>query len=158
MVENATVAWQQAFYALAATFKPGDRILTAACEYAANYVAYLQAAERYGCTVEVIPSLPNGETSPAALEGTSSTRHNVRSESVCVQKDFSTSGCPVCCVSACRPACFRAEMIDESVKLISISHAPTNGGLVNPAAAIGTSLPLRSQFSKVSHTLLSLYN
>lgn len=69
MVENATVAWQQAFYALAATFKPGDRILTAACEYAANYVAYLQAAERTGCTVEVIPSLPNGRTSPNALEG-----------------------------------------------------------------------------------------
>lgn len=70
LVENATVAWQQAFYAVAATFKPGDRILTAACEYAANYIAYLQACERTGCTVEVIPSLPNGCTSPIALEGT----------------------------------------------------------------------------------------
>jgi cysteine desulfurase/selenocysteine lyase len=95
LVENATVAWQMAFYAL--TWAPGDRILTGRSEYAANYVAYLQTAKRYGVSVEVVPNDACGAVDPEAL----------------------------------------ARMIDDRVRLISMTWIPTNGGLVNPAAAIG---------------------
>lgn len=95
IVENATVGWDMAFYAI--PFQPGDRILTAEAEYGANFVAFLQTAKRTGAVVEVIPSRETGETSPEAL----------------------------------------AEMMDDRVKLVAVSHVPTNGGLVNPAAEIG---------------------
>ena len=86
-----------AFYALAANFRPGDRILTTRAEYAANYVAYLQTAQRRGIVIEVIPDDAHGVLDPAAL----------------------------------------AAMLDERVRLIAITWIPTNGGLVNPAGAVG---------------------
>jgi cysteine desulfurase/selenocysteine lyase len=95
LTENATVAWQMAFYAL--RFREGDRILTVEAEYAANYVAYLQIAKRTGATIEVVPSDDSGEIDVGALE----------------------------------------RMLDERVKLIAMTWIPTNGGLVNPAAAVG---------------------
>ena len=55
LMENATVAWQMAFYGSRPTSRPGDRILTARAEYAANYVAFLQVARRMGVVIEVIP-------------------------------------------------------------------------------------------------------
>jgi selenocysteine lyase/cysteine desulfurase len=66
LTENATVAWQMAFYSLA--FQPGDRILTARAEYAANYVAFLQVARRTGAVIEVVPDDANGVLDPGALE------------------------------------------------------------------------------------------
>jgi cysteine desulfurase/selenocysteine lyase len=66
LMENATVAWQMAFYSL--VFQAGDRILTARAEYAANYVAFLQVARRTGAVIEVIPDDADGVLDPAALE------------------------------------------------------------------------------------------
>ena len=93
--DNATRAWDMAFYSL--DFKPGDRILTAISEYASNYIAYLQVAQKTGVKIEPIPNDESGTLSVDALR----------------------------------------DMMDERVKLISITHVPTNGGLVNPAKEVG---------------------
>lgn len=65
LAENATVAWQWAFYAL--RFQPGERILTTTAEYAANYLAYLQVAKRTGAVIDLIPDAGDGRLDPQAL-------------------------------------------------------------------------------------------
>ncbi len=95
IVENATVGWMMAFYAI--PFAAGDRILTVEAEYASNYLAFLQIAREKGVSVETIPSDDSGDS----------------------------------CLESLRA------MIDERVRLISVTHIPTNGGLVNPIEEIG---------------------
>ena len=98
VVENATRAWDMAFYGL--TFAAGDRILTARAEYASNVIAFLQVAARTGAVVEVIDDDDSGQVSVSDL------RRRLRDGTA-------------------------------PVKLVAITHVPTQGGLVNPAEEIG---------------------
>ena len=98
VVENATRAWDMAFYGM--TFAAGDRILTARAEYASNVIAFLQVAARTGAVVEVVDDDDSGQVSVSDL-----------------RRRLSGGTAPV--------------------KLVAITHVPTQGGLVNPAEEIG---------------------
>jgi cysteine desulfurase/selenocysteine lyase len=94
-MENATVAWDMAFYSF--QFQPGDRILTCSAEYASNYLALLQVAKNKGVIIDIINNDNHGQLDVTDLRN----------------------------------------RITNKVKLIAITHIPSQGGLINPVEHVG---------------------
>ena len=94
-LENATRAWDMAFYSL--PFKQGDKILTSASEYASNYLSFLHLAKTKGLIIDVVNNDAVGQLDVIDLKN----------------------------------------KIDHRVKLIAITHVPTQGGLINPVEEVG---------------------
>ena len=65
-VENATRAWDMAFYGL--DLRAGDRIITHGSEYASNYLAFLQQAKRRDLHIDIAPSDRFGQIDLEGLE------------------------------------------------------------------------------------------
>jgi cystathionine beta-lyase/cystathionine gamma-synthase len=120
-VESASRGWALAFYSM--KFKAGDRIITSAAgqdvcvvnvecsfscqligirtvpDYGSNFVAYLQARDKYGAEVVVVGDDQDGNLDMQAL---------------------------------------RREAEHERARAICVSHIPTGGGRIIPAALIGS--------------------
>ena len=96
LTQSATDAWVRAFWSL--PLRAGDVVLTGRAEYVSNALALLDARERRGIRVEVLPDDQWGQLDVGAL----------------------------------------ADRLDDpAVALVALTHVPTQGGLVNPAAEVG---------------------
>ncbi|QZP32358.1 aminotransferase class V-fold PLP-dependent enzyme [Pseudomonas sp. DR48] len=66
VIENATRAWDMAFYSL--PLQHGDVVLTSTTEYAGNYIPYLQLKKQRGIEIRIIPNDEQGQVSLPGLK------------------------------------------------------------------------------------------
>ena len=124
ITDSATTAWIQLIYSMCQSFSwgPGDIILVSTFEYAANFVAFLQLKKRYGFEVEVVPATP---LQPFWQRFNPATERTFPHEG---------EGNGALDIAALRRLLRQHK---SRIVLVAITHIPTNGGLVNPAATVG---------------------
>lgn len=135
VIENATRAWDMAFYGIA--FERGDRILTSRAEYASNVIAMSQVARRSGAVIELVDDDASGQLSVADLQRRLADDRSARVKAVAIGH-VPTQGGLVNPVEAVGALCRQAGVLYLLDACQSVGQMPVDVGAIQCDVLVAT--------------------